>query len=353
LQVFIQFSGRDIDPNLFEYDVDIYKVVYKTTYQNSEINASGLILLPKTTMPVSMISYQHGTIVRKSDAPSVQPASSEEVISYSALASMGFITAVPDYIGFGESEDIFHPYYVEEPTADAVLDLLEAATVLAEKKQVDFNNRLFLAGYSQGGYTTLAAHKALESDPSPEFELVASFPGAGGYDVRSLQEYLFARETYPDPYYLAYVGMSYQSYYSESVVTTFFKEPYAGEIPALFDGVRSPGEIDAQLTEVIKDLVNDDLLTNMDTDPKFAPLREKFEANSLVDWKPAAPVFMYHGDADLTVPLENSQITYDKLLGNGAATEDIQLIVFPGKDHISAIEPFITDVIKKLESLNP
>src|SRR5688572_19927849 len=78
LKFFIQLSGRDIDPNLFTYDVDIYKVVYKTTYHDAEINASGLILLPKTSTPVPMISYQHGTIVQKSQAPSVQSTSNEE-----------------------------------------------------------------------------------------------------------------------------------------------------------------------------------------------------------------------------------------------------------------------------------
>jgi hypothetical protein len=150
LKLLIQLAGRDIDPNLFVNDVDVYKVVYKTTYQNNEIDASGLIILPKTMSAVPMISFQRGTIVQQSAAPSVQGLQSESVVSYSALASMGFITAIPDLIGFGESKDIFHPYYVEEPTATAVIDLLKAATVLAGQKQVRFDGRLFLAGYSQG-----------------------------------------------------------------------------------------------------------------------------------------------------------------------------------------------------------
>lgn len=353
LQVFIQFSGRDIDPELFRYDVDIYKVVYKTTYRNSEVNASGVVLLPKTTTSVPMISFQHGTIVRQSDAPSAQSATSAEMISYSALASMGFITAVPDYIGFGASKDIFHPYYVEEPSADAVRDLLTAAALLAGEKQVAFNSRLFLAGYSQGGYTTMATHKDLEADASSGFDLIASFAGAGGYDIKAFQEYLFALETYPDPYYLAYVGMSYQSHYDESVISSFFKEPYATKIPSLFDGIKSSGDIDAQLTEVVADLVRDDLRTSIDTNPAFSFIRERLEENSLVDWKPSAQLFLYHGDADVTVPLENSEVTYNKLLSNGGSTEVVQLIVFPGKDHSSAIDPFIEDVVQKLQTLNP
>lgn len=351
LQFFIQFSGRDIDPALFTYDVDIYKVVYKTTYLDAEINASGLILLPKTTAPLPMISYQHGTIVQKSQAPSVQSTSSEEVISYAALASMGFITVVPDFIGFGESQAIFHPYYVEQPTANAVTDMLAAAVTLAEKQKVAFNSRLFLAGYSQGGYATMAAHKAFEANPSQQFDLIASFPGAGGYDIKAMQEYFFGLETYPDPYYLAYVGLGYQSYYGEEVLTDFFKSTYASKIPSLFDGTKSPDEINNQLTDVIKDLVTEDIRVNIDTGPRFQLLRQKFEENSLVDWKPIAPVFMYHGDADTTVPFENSQTTYNKLLANGAGPEDLQLITIPG-DHNTALAPYIENVIEKLQSLN-
>ena len=353
LQFFIQFSGRDIDPALFKYDVDIYKVVYKTTYRESDINASGLIVLPKTTASLPMISYQHGTIVRQSQAPSVQPTSSEEVTSYAALASMGFITVVPDFIGFGESKDIFHPYFVEEPTASAVVDMLSAAKELAGQHQIDFNKKLFLAGYSQGGYATLAAHKAIETDHTGDFELVASFPAAGGYDISAMQEYFFGLETYADPYYIAYVGMSYQSHYEEDVLTKFFKDPYAGRIPSLFDGIKSTSDINNQLTNVIADLIQDDILAGAGTDPEFQSLREKFEANSLVDWTPVAPIYMYHGDADITVPFENSVSTHNKLIANGANPEDVQLITIPGADHGTAVSPYIEDVLRKLDSLTP
>ena len=353
LRFFIQFSGRDIDPSLIVHDVNVYRVVYKTTFRDELIEASGLVLLPQATAPVPMISFHHGTIVRQSEAPSLQSQESEEVISYAGLASMGFITVVPDYIGFGESQEVFHPYYVEEPTATAVTDMLKAAVALAETNKIGFSSRLFLAGYSQGGYTTMAVHKALQENPSGDFEVIASFPAAGGYDIGAMQEYFFGLETYDDPHYIAYVGMSYQSYYDEPVLTGFFNEPYASRIPGLFDGIKSPGEINAQLTPVIAELVREELLTQPGTGPLLEFLRGKFAENSLLDWQPEAPVFMYHGDADITVPYENSAITYNTLLSNGANAENLQLIPLPGRDHASGIEPYIEDVVKKLDSLTP
>lgn len=353
LQLFVQLAGRDLDAGLLVHDVDIYRVIYKTTYQNEEVNASGLILLPKTTgNALPMISFQHGTIVRQSDAPSAQVKESEQAISYSALASMGFITVVPDMIGFGESKDIFHPYFLEEPTATSVIDMLYAAKTLAKDKGIDFDERLFLAGYSQGGYATLATHKALEADPENGFELIASFPGAGGYDISALHDYFLGLDTYPDPYYFAYVGMSYRSFYEEDdLLTAFFDEPYASTIPQLFNGTNSPGEINAQLTTDIQALVREDILQGTNSDPLYEYLRVKFEENSLTDWAPKAQVFLYHGDADVTVPIANSQHTYDELIEQGADPTALQLITLEGRDHMTAVAPYIEDIVKKLQAL--
>lgn len=352
LQFLIQFSGRNIDPAFFEYDVDVYQVVYTTTYKDSEINASGLILIPKTTDPVSMISFQHGTIIQQTDAPSLQSMQELEMISYAAMSSMGFITVVPDMIGFGESKNVFHPYYVEEPTASSVIDILRAAKTLAEEKETTFNARLFLGGYSQGGYATMAAHKALETNPLEDFELIASFPAAGGYDILAMQEYFFSQDTYSHPFYLGYVGRSYQTYYDQpDLLTDFFNEPYASRIPALFDGLKGQDEINAQLTNDMTALLRPEVVGGIETNPEYAYLKEAFENNSLTDWAPTISMYMYHGDKDTTVPFENSQITYDKLISNGASTENLHFITLPGADHSSGIEPYVERVIAQLQAM--
>ena len=352
LKLLAQLAGRDIDVNLILHDVEVFRVVYKTNYRDTEIEASGLVLLPKATTSVPMISFQRGTLVQQSDAPSIQELQSEDVLSYSALASTGLITAVPDMIGFGESNDIFHPYYIEEATADAVIDLIRAAATLAGEEGIQFDERLFLAGYSQGGYSTLAAHKALESEPIPEIEVIASFPGAGGYDINGMLDYFRSLDTYPDPHYLAYVGLSYQSYYEEDqLLTDFFKEPYASRIPSLFNGTNSAGDIDGQLSADISALVREEILVGSDTYEPNAYLREKFDENSLLDWTPVAPVYFYHGDADVVVPLANTQMTYETLLSNGANPDNTELIIMPGYDHGSGAVPYVEDVIRKLQQL--
>ncbi len=349
LRLLIQLAGIDVDVDLLAHDVEVFRIIYKTTYRDNEISASGLVVMPKTETAVPMISYQRATTVEQSEAPSAQGNQSEQVLSYSALASLGYITVVPDMIGFGDSQGIFHPYYVEQPSADAVRDMLLAARELANNKGRNFDGQLFLAGYSQGGYITMAAHKALETNPLEGFEVVASFSGAGGYDLPDMLSYLRETESYPDPYYFAYIALAYQSYYERSdLVSSFFNEPYASEIPPLFDGIRSGSDINSELTTNIPSLVTGNILNDNPSNATNLFIEESFEANSPIDWVPVAPVFMYHGSADKVVPLQNSQSTYERLLDNGGSADNIKLIVFEGRTHTSAVQPFIEDVFAKV-----
>jgi pimeloyl-ACP methyl ester carboxylesterase len=352
LQFLAQLSGQPLDPAFFKYDVDLYKVTYKTSYKEDHVIASGLIALPVTSEPVEMVSFQHGTILQYGEAPSVKDEDSFDVVLYEAAASTGFITLVPDYLGFGESKSIFHPYYVEEATADAVTDLIRAAQELALTEGINFTEKLFLAGYSQGGYATLAAHKAIEQEPLQNIDLIASFPAAGGYDIKAVQEYFFGLQEYDHPYYMAYIAKSYQTYYNHgNLIADFFNEPYATRIPTLLNGMNSQTFINNQLTTNIAELVKADVLVNINTNPSYAYLVNAFVENSLTDWTPTKKIFFYHGNADTTVPYDNSLLTFQKLVANGTPPSLLQFITLEGADHNSGIEPYITDVIQKLQEL--
>ena len=351
LRLLIQLSGMDVDANEFLYDIEIYKIVYNTNYDGSTITASGLVAIPKTTEQVGMLSFHHGTITNREDAPSNFSSSAANSVSYAGIASVGFIGVIPDYLGFGNSSSILHPYYVEEYTASSILDMLKAAAEFATQKNLQFNGKLFLAGYSEGGYATMAAHKAIESDGLDGFSLIASFPGAGAYDLTGMQKHIFSLQDYNDPHYLAYMARAYQIEYDEDdLLTDFFKEPYASRIPALFDGQKGADEINAQLTSKVSDLVQADMLNNINTNPNYDYLETAFVENSLTDWSPKIQMFMYHGLSDTTVPYQNSVDTYNKLLANGTSTGILTLTPLDGT-HSTAIDPYIAAIIGKILSL--
>ncbi len=346
LQTFIEAAGIDIPTNKLIYDVEIYKVKYETTYKGQSIIASGLVILPSTSEKVGMISFQHGTIASHAEAPSASSLQSTSLILYAAMASPGFITVVPDFIGFGASKDLLHPYYVKEVTASAVVDNLKAAHQLAEQQEVNFNTTLFLAGYSQGGYATMAAQQSIETDPLDGFELTASFPSSGGYDVKGMQEYFFGLETYDNPFFLAYVALAYQTYYDwTEPLSNFFVDVYADKIPGLFDGSKSGGAINEELSYTISELVQPDLLENIDTNPDYQYLVDGFNSNGLTDWTPTVKTYMFHGTADVTVPYQNSVDTYNKLIENGTSTSVLTLTPLEGATHYTGVVPYIEAMV--------
>ncbi len=75
LQAFATKVGFGNFAPLAKYDVDFYKLIYRTPYKGRLIEVSGLLAVPKN-VPVtpSLLSAQHGTIFRVADAPSNFPS---------------------------------------------------------------------------------------------------------------------------------------------------------------------------------------------------------------------------------------------------------------------------------------
>ncbi|MEO9474536.1 MAG: hypothetical protein ABJG41_03355 [Cyclobacteriaceae bacterium] len=342
---FIAQSGIDVPSEAIAYDVDIYDVVYKTPYKGEMIEASGRVLVPVTTETVSTACFSHGTIGADADAMTNIRAGSNTTILLSGLASFGMVTVAPDLIGFGSSVELYHPYYVYEPTATATINNLLAAKLLAEELGIQTDKELYLAGYSQGGYTTMSTHKYIEENGIDFFDLKASFPASGGYFIKGVQDYFFARDVYQQPFYLAYVANAYHDYYdwgSTYPLTLFFNEPYASSIPDLLDGSLSNGEINAMLNDTVAVLVNNDFLTDP-TGPDYQFLIDMYDDNSPIGWVPKNAVFMYHGSGDTTVPYQNSVDVYDQFLEAGATT--VSFTTIDGGTHATGVGPYLEGLL--------
>lgn len=324
-------------------DAIVYRMIYNTSYKGEPVQASGLIGIPSDhTLGMAIASLHHGTSIEKSDSPSTSP---DDYYFLSAMSVTGMITLIPDFLGFGASEQLLHPYYVQEGEAVPVVDMIHAAVELMEDSAYTWNDKLYLTGYSEGGYVTMATHKYIQEHPEEGLTVTASAPAAGGYDLMHMKNYFTAQEIYKQPYYIAYVVSAYKSWYKwTDPFTTFFQEPYASRIPTLFDGSIGGGQINKQLTRQIKDYLQPDMINSFDTDEKYTVFKQALKDNSLLDWTPMAPVRMTHGTADITVPYSNSVATFEALKENGAG-DNLQLIPIEGADHASGLTPMIKDAV--------
>lgn len=318
-----------------------YKIVYKTkNTDGTEIQASGALIVPTITDlkdPLPLAGYQHGTIFSDNDAPSYFTTEGEGTIA-SVLATLGYIVAAPDYIGYGSTKNLPHTYEHRDGLATASLDMLRAAKEFIKQEEINWNNNLYLGGYSEGGYATLALQKKMEEEAPTEFNLKASSCGAGAYNKTLSFKTIATNASSGDPVHNAsyiWVLLTYDSIYKlNRAMTSYFKEPYASQIQKDKQNVRISGSFNS----IISDAIKQGLADNSDT-----ALMNAVKDNDIFDWKPKTPTMLTHGTADTYVPPFNTQTAYDAMVKRGAT--NIRLNLVTNGTHGSTIERYLLDTI--------
>ena len=323
------------------YDVRIYSISYKTTFLGEEIIASGLVSIPDTEGSFPIISFQNGTNTCHSNAPSVN----HNNVFYSLLtinSGNGFIIALPDYIGFGESEEYLHPYFHTESSNQAVRDMILAVEEFTDYFEgLNVSKELYLMGYSQGGWATLSVLKDIEQYPLEDYTLVSASCGAGAYDLIAFTDYIFTLDTYPTPFYLPYfIESRRQNGIIDDPLSLFFKEPYASMVPGLFDGSLCNSELNSYLTTDISDLLTDHFISDFNTSDDFIPVRNELLASGVTPWKLNTPLMITHSNGDQSVPIQQSLDLYDNLIAAGTLENDLIFNEINDIDHNDAIIPW-------------
>jgi len=332
---------------MVEFDVKVYNVTYKTMFQGQEIEASGLVSIPiSADKSFPMISFQNGTNTAHAEAPTKDL--SNILFNYlKSTAAAGYIMLIPDYIGFGISEQFVHPYLHKESTVLSVENLILAAgeMMTADLIEADWNNKLYLMGYSQGGWATLCTHKDIIDKTDLGFGVNATACGAGPYDLSIVQNYMVEGVTYPQPVYMAYSVISYSELgLITNPLTDYFNEPYATPLPSYFEGQYSNSEINELLNDTVAALLSDSYLNGMDTDTKYEDLRDAMLDNSVFGWYTQQPIRLYHGTSDNYVPPTTSMQIYDKFVTLGMG-DNVSYIPLVGLTHETGAIPTILDAL--------
>lgn len=332
--------------NTLRFDIAVYKIKYRTPYASGEIEVSGLLSIPvNASAALPLLSIQHPTMLLKAEAPSVR----QEIAAPDFFAGMGYITMQSDYIGYGESSSYFHPYYDKAYSASCVLDVIEAVLDFLKQKEIQTNGKLFLAGYSEGGYVTLAAQRALEKNRSLPLELIAVAAGAGGYDLFGmLSDFTTGSGSHVQPSYIVFLIMAYErTYLWNKSLEYYFSKEYAALIPELMDGTHDSAYINSKLTGNLALLFNPDFYRNL-TGTGEMELKKALFVNSLSDWKPLAPLRLYHGTNDEIIPFRNSEMTYSNFLEHQAG--HVEFISLAAPSHAAGIQPMLASVVPWFKS---
>lgn len=312
-----------------QYDVEAWRLEYLSSDANgAPVRASGLVALPlkRAGAPSPVLSYQHATIFRDAQAPSNALAAGELPL---VLASLGYLTVAADYVGYGVSRGQPHPYLLAGPSAAAVLDLLTAARTWRQRNAVADNGQLFLAGYSEGGYATLAAHRALEQGGAGPLrnDLVAVVPGAGPYDLVATLDAQLERVRQENALLGALINPGFLSQQSASV---------RAEVRRLLVRALLPGDADVSLdTRFIDAYLNDD--------------RALIASQSNVhDWAPTVPLRLFHGRDDLTVPYVSSSRTLAAMQARGSTQVTLTDCPAQPAGHLECVPAYLQFLLTQL-----
>ena len=329
-ELFVNFPASAIKPGLVAkglisetqtvYGYKAYKIPYVThDEEGMEVKVSGLFVIP-TGLPsvvtehlgLSMVSDDHGTIFANNEAPSVIADNTGAPDGSSVLLTSlgGFATLQPDYIGFGDSKEHYHPFVLKDSLANASVDFIKQVKVFAKDNNINLNNQLFLTGYSEGGYAALATLKKIEEEQLTDLTVTMAAPMAGPYDVKTLADAVLSQPKLGVPSFMANVGYAYAKSNNREI-DTVINAQYASKLPTLFNGESTRVDIDKELTQDTtgaNGLFAPAFVSNYFTN-ETNWFKVEAKRNSLHAWAPTTALRLVHCEGDDVIPFALSQLT--------------------------------------------
>jgi hypothetical protein len=355
-------------------DIAVYHIGYTTVGGAGEsTTVSGALMVPsgldarcRGARPI--VLYAHGTTTAHSfniaDLAGQQNA--EGLFLAALFASQGYIVVAPNYAGYDTSTLPYHPYLIADQQSKDMIDALTAARSalpVAGAPLTTDSGRLFITGYSQGGYVAMATQRAMEAAGMP---VTAAAPMSGPYAMAAFVDAVFYGEVDGGaPVVATFLVTAYQKTYANIYASAadVFEAQYATGIDSLLPSSLSRGDLYAQgklpqyalfsptppgpafvdsvtppstltglapvfalgfgANDLIKSSYRLGYLADALANPDGAwptsttgvaaaspglPLRQALKRNDLRNWAPVAPVLLCGGDADPVVFWLNTQL---------------------------------------------
>lgn len=362
----IYMDGRKITPDensIAEGDnlgllVSSTKVQYTTKGPSGEeINVSGRITFPFfPSMARNIILCPMMTTIGNDLAPSVM----DYAVPADLLALLGYVVVSPDYIGYGDSKDVRHPYVHNALTAQTCVDMLDRV-----KDELGWYwkflkkgmpTEIYIMGYSQGGGAALSCARYIEEKRSKQYSILRTYAGSGPYSLSATMDYYISTNHTVMASVLPYVvlGLQYGDNLNIDLSKLFKTELYENYKEWYFTKKYSSTEIDnfishnGSLTKVT-DFINDDFIKdNFGGNTDMQAFYQSCKANDNIDWTPKSPLILFHSTDDDVVPFVNAQKAYDSFIGRGADPNNVRLMTVKGSTHIFSAFPFYLKVAADL-----
>ena len=335
---YVGFSSYSSIQNELPYSVQFHEINYNTVDpQGKQVVVSALVAVPISTETLTspdytipddipLMIYQHGTISNDRDAPSnsfveciripkTNGLYSEleirqtncsllnfnfapSILFVSLFAAKGYLVVAPDYIGYGTSSKISHPYIHADSTASSVVDAIRAVRGAQTSLNLELNTKEVMVGYSEGGFATIAARQMIEERYDTEFQIEKTIAGAGPYALEeSIRQFYLIQNS----------SLSTNTFALLDSAFLAFKSSYDDILGSVLNSSIVP--LNTNKTSFQNTFIND---YNAQSDASHILLRQIWDLNSVYRWHPnRGSILLIHGANDRTVPVLNTNIAYD------------------------------------------
>ena len=204
--------------------------------------------------PDHIVLANHHTICTNKQAPS------SGLNIEAALAHNKGLVVVPDYIGYGETVDLVHPYCIPDITARNTLDMVRAARQYFKDNGIKNIGALpfYNEGYSQGGSSALAVAKFVQTDAqaSKEFKLANTYCGGGPYCMPRIYQTYVSSNINPYPIVIPMIMIGFKDCFPDLInldLDAYFSD--AINKAGIIDYIKSKEYDDYQLMDTITKII--------------------------------------------------------------------------------------------------
>jgi alpha-beta hydrolase superfamily lysophospholipase len=349
--------------------ISVYSLRYQTMGGKGEAaEASGVVMLPggddaRCSGPRPVLLYAHGTSLDRNY--SMSQLKGEARLVAAMFVAQGYIVVAPDYAGYGSSTLPYHPYLNGQQQSADMVDALRAARVAWVRLGAHASAKLFLTGYSQGGYVALATQRAMQQDYGDEFHVTAAAGLSGPYALLQMSDDIFAGK--PNAGITAYLPLLTTAGQRSGAVlytspTELYEARYANGIETLLPGTQRVDDLiksgklpagalfardsqpqgagaasyfadlnlvrtsyrDAYLRDVAAHPCNTNPAHPLDCQSGIG-LRAWMQKNDLRNFTPATPLLLCGGARDPVVPFSNATAAAAYFTAHGAHPQLVDL----------------------------
>jgi Prolyl oligopeptidase family len=178
--------------------VDFYYVKFWTVGAADEpTESSGALMVPTggtgCSGPRPIVLYAHGTNTNQAlnIANITDPTNTEGALIAAMFAAQGYIVVAPNYAGYDISTLGYHPFVNAAQQSGEMMHILAAARAALPKTMTSAttdNGKLFVTGYSEGGYVAMATQRALQAAGAT---VTAAAPMSGPYALEAFVDAIF------------------------------------------------------------------------------------------------------------------------------------------------------------------